>query len=83
MGFYVLCDYDEPDRETYRGIVIIDTTTNQESNRFYTGDFNNDYEAYQNWLKETDPYFYEGESVLNFLEEGQEHDASGDTEFYT
>lgn len=83
MGFYVLCDYDEPDHQSYRGIVIIDTSTNEVAHRFYSGDFNQDYDEYQNWLKDTDPYFYEGESVVNFIEESQASGQADDTEFYT
>lgn len=35
MAYYVACDYDEPDRQSYRGIVIIDTLTNEVAHRFF------------------------------------------------
>ncbi|WP_349408504.1 hypothetical protein [Pseudalkalibacillus sp. SCS-8] len=71
MGYYVLCDYDEPDEQTYRGIVVIDTLTNQEAHRFYSGDYEQDFQHYQRWLADMKPYFYEGESMSNFVNDLQ------------
>ncbi|MFE1245515.1 hypothetical protein ACFW35_15395 [Fictibacillus sp. NPDC058756] len=72
MAYYIACDYDEPDRQTYRGIVIIDTLTNEVAHRFYSGNFDHDFQEYQSWLEDTEPYYYEGESLLNYI--GDLHD---------
>ncbi|WP_226536586.1 hypothetical protein [Fictibacillus halophilus] len=72
MAYYIACDYDEPDRQTYRGIVIIDTLTNEVAHRFYSGNFDHDFQEYQSWLEDTEPYYYEGESLVNYI--GDLHD---------
>ncbi|MFC0189675.1 hypothetical protein ACFFJY_15325 [Fictibacillus aquaticus] len=69
MPFYAACDYDEPDRESYRGIVLINTETNEIEQRFFSGNFIEDYQTYQKWLYENEPYYYEGESIVNFLDD--------------
>ncbi|MGC4378854.1 hypothetical protein WD019_18320 [Fictibacillus sp. Mic-4] len=67
MPFYVACDYDKPDLTSYRGIVLIDTDTNEVVKRFYSGNFDEDYRTYQVWLYENEPFFFENESVTAFI----------------
>ncbi|MFC7370185.1 hypothetical protein ACFQPF_00650 [Fictibacillus iocasae] len=69
MPFYAACDYDEPDRESYRGIVLINTETNEVEHRFFSGNFHDDYQAYQGWLYDNEPYYYEGGSIANFIDD--------------
>ncbi|MBH0162446.1 hypothetical protein IHV12_09780 [Fictibacillus sp. 7GRE50] len=72
MAYYIACDYDEPDRQSYRGIVIIDTLTNEVAHRFFSGDFDQDFQEYRSWLEDTEPFYFEGDSLLNFV--GDLHD---------
>jgi hypothetical protein len=79
VAYYIACDYDEPDRQSYRGIVIIDTLTNEIAHRFFSADFDQDYQEYQSWLQDTEPYFYEGESLLHYI--GDLHDPALSEDF--
>ncbi|WNB91306.1 hypothetical protein [Bacillus sp. NEB1478] len=82
MSYYIACDYDEPDRQSYRGIVIIDTLTNNIAHRFFSGDFHQDFEEYQSWLEDTSPYYFEGESLINYIGDMSDPNLSEDIDFY-
>ncbi|KZE68807.1 hypothetical protein AWM68_00575 [Fictibacillus phosphorivorans] len=82
MAYYVACDYDEPDRQSYRGIVIIDTLTNEVAHRFFSGHFDQDFQEYRSWLEDTEPYYFEGDSLLNFVGDLHDPALNEDQDYY-